>query len=105
MITPALIWCPFPDDASASAAAKSLLDEKLIACANILPQIQSIFDWNGERSESREVGMLAKTEAELLERAIARIAKLHPYEQPAIVGWRCDAASPATLAWLESIAT
>jgi periplasmic divalent cation tolerance protein len=104
-VTAALIWCPFPDDASASAAAKSLLDEKLIACANILPQIHSIFDWNGQRGESREVGMLAKTEAELLERAIARIAKLHPYEQPAIVGWRCDAASPATLAWLEWIAT
>lgn len=97
---PALVWCPFPDADTARAAAKSLLDERLVACANIFPAIQSLFDWQGERGEGTETGMLLKTDAALLDRAIARLAALHPYAEPAILGWRCDAATPGTAAWL-----
>ncbi len=50
----------------------------------------SLFDWNGERGEAREAGMLLKTDAALLDKAISRLAGLHPYDQPAIAGWRCD---------------
>jgi len=99
----ALAWCPFPDRDSAAAAAKSLLDEKLIACANIMPGMLSLFEWNGERGEAGEAGMLIKTNAALLARAIARLAELHPYDQPAILGWRCDAATPETAAWLGAL--
>lgn len=97
---PALIWCPFPDQAAAATVASALLDEGLIACANMLPEMQSLFSWNGERGESRETGVLLKTDAALLDKAIARLGELHPYEEPAILGWRCDAALPATTAWL-----
>ena len=96
----ALIWCPFGDRDSAGRVAGQLLDEGLIACANILPDMQSLYRWKGERGESRECGVLLKTEAAALDRAAKRLAELHPYEDPAIIGWRCDAASPATLAWL-----
>lgn len=100
---PALIWCPFPDRDSAANAARTLLDEKLIACANIVPAMLSLFEWNGERGEQEEAGMLLKTDAALLDQAIARLASLHPYELPAIAGWRCDAASAPTIAWLGSL--
>ena len=97
---PALIWCPFPDAPSAAATAKLLLDERLAACANILPAMLSLFEWNGERGESSEAGVILKTDAALLDRAVARLAELHPYDEPAILGWRCDAATPGTAAWL-----
>jgi len=97
---PALIWCPFPDRESAAKAAKALLDERLIACANVLPGMLSLYEWKGERGEDEEAGALFKTDAALLDRAIARIGELHPYEQPAILGWQCNAASPETAAWL-----
>lgn len=97
---PALVWCPFPDAETAREAAKTLLDERLVACANIFPAVQSLFDWQGERGEGMETGMLLKTDAALLERAVARLAALHPYAEPAILGWRCDAATPGTAAWL-----
>lgn len=97
---PALAWCPFPDSATAAAACSTLLDEGLIACANMLPGMTSVFAWNGERGESTEVGVILKTDAALLERMIARLGELHPYDEPAILGWRCDAALPATAAWL-----
>jgi periplasmic divalent cation tolerance protein len=100
---PALGWCPFPDRESAKRAAATLLDERLIACANILPGMISVYDWNGARGEDEEVGMLIKTDAALLEAAIARLAELHPYEQPTILGWHCEATTPATAAWLRAL--
>lgn len=98
--TPALIWCPFPDESEAKGVAGQLLDEQLIGCANILPGMISMFSWEGERGEGREVGVLFKTDAELLGRAIDRLADLHSYDTPAITGWRIDASTEATRVWL-----
>ena len=100
----ALIWCPFPDEDGAAAVATQLLDEKLIACANILGAVRSLYEWNGERGDAREIGVVFKTDAALLDAAVARIAELHPYEAPAVLGWRCDAAAPATAEWLRALA-
>lgn len=99
----ALIWCPFPDENGAMLAADTLLDEGLVACANILPGMRSLSRWNGMKDEGREVGALFKSNENLLENAIVRISNLHPYQTPAIVGWVCDAASPATLEWLGAL--
>lgn len=95
----ALIWCPFPDQAAARAAAAALLDERLIACANLLPGIEALFLWNGERGEARETGALFKTTAAQLDGAMHRLGELHPYETPAITGWTVRAHA-GTLAWL-----
>ena len=100
----ALIWCPFADEDSAAAVAGRLLDEGLVACANLIPAVRSLYVWNGERGESRETGCLFKTRADLLDAAVARIAALHPYDTPAVVGWLCGAAAEPTLAWLEQLA-
>lgn len=96
----ALIWCPFPDRAVARTIAGQLLDEGLVACANIIGEVESHFVWQGARDSGSETGVLFKTAAGRLDAAIARLGKLHPYDTPAIVGWRCDAAHPATLTWL-----
>ena len=104
IVSAALIWCPFADEAGAEAVASSLLDEGLVACANIFPAIRSLYRWRGERGEAHECGVLFKTRSELLEPAIRRIEALHPYEAPAIVGWRVDGAGEATSAWLQELA-
>lgn len=96
----ALIWCPFADAASAEAAARQLLDERLIACANILPPMRSLYAWQGERGEAAEVGVLFKTDASALDRATARLAEIHPYDTPAVLGWRTDTAAKPTAEWL-----
>ncbi|MCX7864726.1 MAG: divalent-cation tolerance protein CutA [Novosphingobium sp.] len=100
---PALIWCPFPDREVAAATAKTLLDEGHVACANIIAEVFSLFVWNGARDECTEAAVLFKTNSALLEAAIARLAELHPYAEPAILGWRCDAAAPATARWLSDL--
>jgi periplasmic divalent cation tolerance protein len=96
----ALVWCPFPDVDTARAAAGQLLDEGLIACANILSPVESHFICDGKRESTTETGLLLKTTAAMLDRVIARTGALHPYDTPAIIGWRCDAGHPATLGWL-----
>jgi periplasmic divalent cation tolerance protein len=99
-MTAALVWCPFPDTDSARAAADTLLDERLIACANILAPVESRFVWEGARATGSEVGVLFKTTAAALDDVVERLGALHPYDMPAIIGWHADAAHPATLAWL-----
>lgn len=98
----ALIWCPFGDAGSAERVAGILLDERLVACANILPQVRSLYRWQGERGEGSECGVLFKTTAAALDRAIARLHALHPYDAPSIAGWTCEAAGPAVPAWLRA---
>ena len=68
-----LIWCPFPDEEEARRAADTLLDEGLIACANLVPGLVSMYVWQGERGEAREVGLLSKTHPSLAAEAIAKI--------------------------------
>jgi periplasmic divalent cation tolerance protein len=80
-----------------------LLDEGLIACANILPSMRSIYTWQGERHEAVEVGVLFKTDASLLDRATARLAEVHPYETPSVLGWRTDTAAKPTAEWLRGL--
>ena len=96
----ALIWSPFDGEEAAAKAASQLLDEGLIACANLIPGVRSLYVWKGERGEARECGALFKTDAGLLDKAIARLAAIHPYETPAIAGWHAGAVPPSTAAWL-----
>jgi periplasmic divalent cation tolerance protein len=100
----ALIWSPFASEEDAARIAAQLLDEGLIACANIPPGMRSLYVWKGERGEARECAALFKTTQGLLDQAVARLAAIHPYEIPAIAGWRADAVPPATAEWLEELA-
>ncbi|APE27483.1 divalent-cation tolerance protein CutA [Aurantiacibacter gangjinensis] len=96
----ALIWCPFPDVESAKAAAQVLLEERLVACANIAPAMTSVFRYKDKVQSATEAGALFKTTGALLDAAIERLAALHPYDTPAISGWHADSAPQTTVGWL-----
>jgi periplasmic divalent cation tolerance protein len=100
----ALVWSPFASEEQARAAAATLLDEGLIACANIFPHVRSLYVWNGERGEAAEAGALFKTTPALLADAVARLEAIHPYDTPAIVGWNASSCGDATAAWLAGFA-
>ena len=97
----ALIWSPCPSEDAAVRIARLLLDEQLIACANIVPSMMSVFAWQGETQTEQESGLLLKTTDAALDRATARLEQIHPYDAPAIAGWKVDMAGDATLDWLE----
>lgn len=99
-----LIWCPFPDEEQARAAIHALLDERLIACGNVVPGMQSHFLWQGVRNSDEECGALLKTTVARLMPAVERLEEIHPYELPAIASWHVTATA-ATMAWLEKETT
>lgn len=96
----ALVWSPFDTTQNAMAVAKTLLEEGLVACANIVPPMQSVFRYEGKVQSATEVGVLFKTRADVLDGVTTRLAELHPYDTPAICGWLADSAPPETLGWL-----
>ncbi|MDN3646860.1 divalent-cation tolerance protein CutA [Pontixanthobacter aestiaquae] len=99
----ALIWTVFRDEGQARPVVAILLHEKLVACANLSVEIQSIFLWRDNIDEQHECGVLLKTHQSLLKDAIERLESLHPYETPAILGWQCSEVGVATDAWLSEL--
>lgn len=63
----------------------------------------SLFVWDGKREEAEETGALLKTNSALLERAVGRLAELHPYDEPAVLAWHCDASTLGTDLWLKGL--
>ncbi|WAT17162.1 divalent-cation tolerance protein CutA [Aurantiacibacter sp. MUD11] len=101
----ALIWAPFGSLDEAREVASTMVAEGHVACANIVPQLLSVFRYEGAVQSAEEVGVLFKTEASALERATQRLAQLHPYDTPAILGWRADSAPEETRGWLAEMVT
>lgn len=99
----ALIWTVFASRNEAAEIIETLLQERLVACANILGEVESHFLWQGKLDKSHECGVLLKTHDALLQPAIDRLEQLHPYETPAILGWKADKAAAATREWLETL--
>jgi len=82
--------------------ARSLLEERLIACAQILGPIKSIYWWKGDIVEGEEFLCIMKTRLELFEKVKSKIKALHPYEVPEIVGTNLDAISEDYKTWLQN---
>jgi periplasmic divalent cation tolerance protein len=86
-----LIYSTFAHDDEAVSIARALLDAKLIACANIHAGVTSLYRWEGEIKQEKEVGLTAKTDRAHVDAAMALIKKHHSYTLPCIV------ATPVTL--------
>lgn len=89
-----------PDLAVAERIGRQLVEERLIACANVVPGLLSLFRWQGELSREGEVLMLMKAPEARLERLAARLGELHPYEVPEFLALSVDAGSTAYCRWV-----
>jgi periplasmic divalent cation tolerance protein len=87
-------------DADATAMARTLVEERLAACVNILPAITSVYRWQGQVEQSGEQQLLIKTTADAIERLEARLKQLHPYEVPEFLVIQADSGSTAYAAWV-----
>jgi periplasmic divalent cation tolerance protein len=95
-----LVLTTFGRSADALQCARTLVDERLAACVNILPEIQSVYRWQGAVQAEAEVLCVIKT---IPGRAAAlgrRLAELHPYEVPEMITLSGDAIHPPYAAWL-----
>lgn len=81
----ALIYAVFPTAGEGHDVCRTLLSERLVACANRLPMVISHFRWEGDIEAKEEHPVIFKTSPAKADAAIKRIAALHRYEVPAIV--------------------
>jgi periplasmic divalent cation tolerance protein len=86
-------------DADATSIARTLIDERLAACVNILPVMTSVYRWQGKVEQDREQQVVIKTATDRVAALQARLRELHPYELPEFLV--LDASgSDAYLAWV-----
>ncbi len=96
------IYATFASEEEAARIARTLVEERLVACANILAPCRSIYRWQGKVEEAGEVPALFKVTAEGAPAALARIAELHSYDVPAAVVWPIADTLPAYAEWVAS---
>lgn len=97
---PLLLLTNCPDEAVANAIALALVEERLAACVNLLPRVQSVYRWQGAVESASEIPLLIKTTAACYAALEARIRELHPYEVPEIIAIPISHGLPAYLNWL-----
>jgi periplasmic divalent cation tolerance protein len=97
-----VVLCTVPNVEEARRIGRALVEEKLIACANlVLPGIESIYCWEGDIQTDTEVLMLLKTNNDAFPRLEARLAELHPYQVPEIVALAAQHVAQAYARWVE----
>ena len=86
-MTVVTVYAVFADADEAEAIGRAMIEERLAACVNILAPCRSIYRWEDKVDTVEEVPALFKTRLDAADALIARIAKLHSYDTPAIVTW------------------
>ena len=100
-----LVLTSFPDEHVAKAIANQLVTEKLAACVSLVPQVHSIYLWEGQLQQENEWLGLIKTRQGLYQVLAQRLQAMHPYDTPEILHIAIADTAPRYLAWIiESVA-
>jgi periplasmic divalent cation tolerance protein len=94
------VYCVFADQDEAQRIGRTVVEEGLAACINILGPCQSIYRWDGKVEAAVEAPAILKTSEAAADRLIARIAELHSYEVPAITAWPVSHALLPYATWV-----
>ena len=96
-----LVFTTFAREEDAARVVRTLVEERLIACGNLLPGARSLYRWKGAVADAREVVVLMKTRKQDWTALLSRLHELHPYETPECVAVRIAAGAPKYMAWLD----
>ena len=99
----ALLACStFPEIETARRIARQLVTEKLVACANLIPAVESIYRWQDKVENAQEVLGLFKTTATCYAAFQERLKSLHPYDVPEIIYLQIEDGLPEYLRWVSA---
>ncbi len=95
-----LVVSTVPDSETGERLVRRLVEERLIACGNLVPGVASIFRWEGAVQREDEVLVLMKARTESLDRLFGRVVELHPYEVPELLSFPVGKGLPAYCGWV-----
>jgi len=95
-----LAFCTFPDAQIARRIAGDLVEAQLAACGNVIPQIHSVYRWQGKIETADEALAVFKLPARCYAEFEAKLRSLHPYDVPEIISCRIDHGLPDYLRWV-----
>ena len=96
-----VIFITTKDIDEADKIAVTLTQEKLIACANIVRGVQSVFWWEGKVNYSEETLMIIKSEERVFDKIVERVKSLHSYKVPEIIALPIVDGNPDYLKWID----
>jgi periplasmic divalent cation tolerance protein len=97
-----LIYVTTGSEEEALRIGRAVVEERLAACANILPRITSIFHWDGTLQQEDEAVLILKTPEDRVDAVVARIKAVHSYSCPCIVTLPVTGGNAAFLNWIEA---
>lgn len=95
-----IVFVTAGSEEEAAKIGQTLVEERLAACANLVPGIRSIYRWKGEICNEREFLIIIKTRTSKFEALQKRVKELHSYEVPEIVSFPISRGLPQYLAWV-----
>lgn len=97
-----LIYITTSETLESKKIANTLLEKRLVACTNIIPQITSLYLWKGKIEMDNESLLIAKTRDDKVDQVIERVKELHSYETPCILQLEVKKGSEEYLQWMEN---
>jgi periplasmic divalent cation tolerance protein len=91
-----------PDAEVAARIARALVEERLVACANLVAGVRSIYRWQGRVEDESEVMLVLKTRADRVDALAERLQALHPYDVPELVVLPVVAGLAPYLDWVRA---
>ncbi len=90
-------------ETEATNIAKALVEQQIVACVNVLPGVQSIFQWEGRVVEEREWLLVAKTVNKMFDRVVTTVKSLHSYQVPEVIALPIQQGLPEYLSWVRDV--
>lgn len=99
-MTAIIAYVTTKDREEALRIGKSLVDDRLAACVNVMDGMQSVFRWQGRVEESSETVLIVKSVESRAQAIIDRVKSMHSYECPCVAIWPLTSGNPEYLEWI-----
>jgi periplasmic divalent cation tolerance protein len=96
-----VVYVTVPDRDLGRKIASALVTEKLAACVNIIPGVESIYYWEEKVQQDPEELLIIKTTDEMMAKITARVKDLHTYDEPEVISMQVNGGSTTYISWLK----
>ncbi|XP_008261007.1 protein CutA isoform X2 [Oryctolagus cuniculus] len=100
-VSAAFVTCP--NEKVAKEIARAVVEKRLAACVNLIPQITSIYEWKGKIEEDSEVLMMIKTQSSLVPALTDFVRSVHPYEVAEVIALPVEQGNSPYLQWVRQV--